>query len=189
MNNQQIHREEMDNCVYNWLASHLSTGNDHRSVDWVKETLRQQRVTTFLLVWPIMERDCFERDLNGNSVRDFSQNYANLYSKINNDDTIDYMLKHFHKRFGGLNNQRRDLLAGDRPIPENVRCFFTSNNSLPQSDDKLKLHAMLYITERYRNNIFHGNKLFESWTNVSNELDYCITFMMRLVDAYRTRNG
>ena len=179
----------MDNCVYDWLASHLTTGNDLKTVEWVKETLRQQRVTTFLLVWPIMERDCFDRNLNVRSVRAFSQNHANLYPIINNDNTIDCMLMHFHNRFGGLNNQKFSLLAGDRPIPTKIHHFFTSSDSLPNSDDNLKLHVMLYVTERYRNNIFHGNKLFESWTSVSDELDYCITFMMRLIDAYCTRDG
>lgn len=44
------------------------------------------------------------------------------------------------------------------------------------SEDKLAL--MFYVVYRYRNNIFHENKGIMSWTQDTEQIEKCISFMI-----------
>ena len=90
------------------------------------------------------------------------------------------MAKHFHNRYQNTNNIRH-LLHDQR----NVHYFETIINK--EYDDlslEDKVVLLIFVSYRYRNNLFHGNKNVMTWKNYTQQIDYCLDFMMILLDSY-----
>lgn len=46
-----------------------------------------------------------------------------------------------------------------------------------------KLHFILYVVYRYRNNIFHGSKGVESWIRFKPQMERCVKVMIEILNS------
>lgn len=176
----------MNNEILEWLAQNFEKESDPPSSNTIEEMLSNQRATVFLLVWPILEQRLFDGFFTKGKIINFVAENKGLFSQIDADDAA----KHFHNRYQDTTMYRRLRYRGKNQQPqiENAKkvddILAKPYTSLLPED---KLHLLLYVTYRFRNNIFHGNKGILSWCQYGTEIDYCIRFMTKLVDAKREK--
>ena len=184
--------------VYTWLARQFPkksangsvTSSDIESIHYIQGMLKDERATAFLLVWPIMEQRLFhgfvldtdDKRKRKNSMWYFSIDHASIYSDLNEDTVAEY----FHQRYQHSNPEQyyyKLLHKTERPA---VNTHFDDILEKPFDNltDQEKLYLMLFVTYRYRNNIFHGNKEITVWSQYKRQIVHCLTFMMSLIDAY-----
>lgn len=154
----------------------------------VRDMLSNERATAFLLVWPIMEQKLFggavtNVDDKPNSILAFSQNNQSLFARLNMDDSAQYFHHRykrsitFYRKLYAKPNKQRGNSTFDQILVKN----YSGENSLT---DQEKLYLLLFVTYRYRNNIFHGNKEVNVWKNYVDQMNRCIDFMIALINAY-----
>ncbi|MBO4635871.1 MAG: hypothetical protein J5685_01875 [Clostridiales bacterium] len=154
-----------------WLASHY--GTDEGSM---KEVLKTERATTYLLIWPVFEQELFGGFMMCKDIPAKATEYQTLVTS----DHIDEMAIHFHKRYKDSENKRH-LLHDQKNNPLFDSIINKEYDDLSIED---KVVLLLFVSYRYRNNIFHGNKNVRTWKNYTTEIDYCLDFMMMLLDSY-----
>ena len=174
------------------LENHIDTGHflqsDEERSNYVRDMLKNELASVFLLVWPIMEQKLFNGTAtnnkdNNNNFWEFSKQNQALFCKLNMDEVA----KYFHNRYKNDDERYQKLLADPQRVRGNslfdriLRKNYCGNNGLTNRE---KLYLLLFVTYRYRNNIFHGSKEINVWNNYSTELSYCIDFMMALITAY-----
>ena len=152
--------------VYKWLSKILSIDN------WlVDETIKNQTATIFLLIWPIIETELFDNNLNKERIKEVAESVEGQIS----ENDIDEIAGYFHDRYQDISLYRG--LAQDR----NWRVI---ENILEKSYWKVskveKLMFLIFVVYRYRNNIFHGIKSIKEWNKYSKEIELCIKFMLIL---------
>lgn len=173
INATEIHlNKDIETTVYEWLAKTLSIDR------WlVSETIRNQMATVFLLIWPILENKIFKNSMSHEQINRIAES---ILGKIPKRE-LDEISSHFHKRYQDrrkylklINEQRYNWGKIERIIE---KPFYRV-----REDEKIVL--MIFVTYRYRNNIFHGIKSIQQWNNFSNEIQQCIRFMLLLGDSY-----
>lgn len=162
-----------DNIVF-WLASYFNT-NDIQ----IREMLDSQLATSFLMIWPIMENKVFGGFFKSIKISDFVDNHYLRYEEFVTENGV----KHFYNRYKDK-NKLRNLCHSDRFCKNSVKLIIEKDyNDL---SNKEKLTLMLFVVYRFRNNIFHGNKGIKAWRNYTTEINFCINFMMKVIDVYNS---
>ena len=181
--------------ILNWLAENINTYTDPNvkaSVAEIQDMLNNQIAVSYLLIWPIFESRHFggfmklkKIDIAADMLK---SDYDNAL-KMN----LDPIAKRFFERYSIYGNKNNPFYKGLQPDPslrkKNQRfeeiCskrFFINLNS---SD---KIYLLLYVIYRYRNNIFHGYKNIESWSQFTYQINDCLTSMMLLSDYMKAKN-
>ena len=159
--------------VYRWLAHRL---RGERNI--LRETLKNEKAVQYLLIWPIFEQKCFEGFMQKGKIPDFARKYQAIYAELNCDGYANY----FHSRYQDKKLLRNLLYSGkfEDKFTEFENAISDSYSNLT---DQQKLMILLYVSYRYRNNIFHGNKGIESWARYETQIEKCLHFMMSLIDC------
>lgn len=142
----------------------------------------------FMIVWNLFESRCFSRGIDPTLIEVFTKNVS-VQSSLSK---LKKPWAHFHNRY---TNARK----GDDRI---TRLFFNPKrkNSEKSIDEKTfrellsqkgqtlsnaeKSKLMLLIVQRFRNNIFHGNKKPYTWPKNRRQIQHCIKILMVWLEAY-----
>ena len=162
--------KKVKKAVYDWLAKIYSTDSN-----LIIDLLECQMATTYLLIWPVMEQNLFSGFMKHECIESTANRYAPYYEDLSIEEDV----KYFHERY---QNGRiyRNLKHGN--YKTEIDSIINKNYDMLTKKEKLQL--MLFVVYRYRNNIFHGSKGLNSWLQYSNQIEKCISFMMKIVDCH-----
>ena len=156
--------------VYDWLAHFYDT--DTRNIT---SLLDCQIATTYLLIWPVMEQNLFSGFMKQDKIAETAERYVAHYSEMK----IEKDVKYFYDRYQ------------DRRLYRNLKhgTYYTEIDEILRKNYNTitpveKLQLMIFVVYRYRNNIFHGSKGIDSWLQFSDQIEKCISFMMKIVDCH-----
>ncbi|SJZ60428.1 hypothetical protein [Anaerorhabdus furcosa] len=142
-------------------------------------TLRSPIAIGFLMIWSVFESRLTNGNmLTFNKIHEYSVDISNRI-KNNNFDITDE-LNHFVHRYTIKDNHnihikhlfyKRDnekteflkLLENERSVVNDIETIFS-------------------VVYRFRNNMFHGNKKVASWLELKMEINYCISFMIKVLN-------
>ena len=158
-----------------WLASYFQT-----TTKIVDEMLKDENATTYLLVWPLFEQRLFNGFMRQAEITTVANKYAAFYSELNVDDAV----KHFHDRYQD-SGRYKNLRHTDKAAY--VTKILSQKVTDLSEEDKLVL--LIYVVYRYRNNIFHGNKGIKSWSGYTTQINFCLNFMMTMLDCAENHKG
>lgn len=152
-----------------WLAEFLNAPQTE-----IDSLLLNQTALQFLVTWSIFEAKCFDGYLTRDKIEEFAQQISESTPfPVTN---INFIAAHFHDRYQ-KKELRRKLLHQDKSkkFSEIIERNFDNISSTEL------IFLSVFIVYRFRNNIFHGNKHFQKWTNYEKQIDYCIFLMQKLI--------
>lgn len=158
-----------------WLASYFQT-----TTKFVDEMLKDEKATTYLLVWPIFEQKLFNGFMKQVDIQSAASKYAVYYGELNADVAV----QHFHDRY---QDSRRYKNLRHNDSATYITKILSQKIADLSNEDKLVL--LIYVVYRYRNNIFHGNKGIASWSNYTTQINLCLDFMMAMLDCAEKHKG
>jgi hypothetical protein len=160
-------------------------------VPGMNETERRQLTTSrlaerFLIVWHLFEVMCFDRNCTQRNLRDRSKRYA---PALNLELDQDFL--HFHARYQDAEKLRHLLNEPESKTVGHTRGDVTSILRIKAEDvpDEDRVYLLIAVVNRYRNNMFHGNKGLHSWLNYKEQIERCIRCMQRFVEVECLRPG
>jgi len=153
-----------------WLSKYL--GADEEKTN---ELLDNELSRYFLIVWSIYEAKCFEgfvkeHKLNGFAKRMVGTIYSN---RINNS------AEYFHKRYQDK-KKYQNLIHSKNGNPRFNEILKKGYTNLTVEE---KIFLLTFVTYRYRNNIFHGNKGISSWLKFDEQIKKCIYVLQEFINA------
>lgn len=179
--------------ILKWLAENINTYTEpvsEASIDEIQDMLNNQIAVSYLLIWPIFER----RHFGGFMKQEKIQTAADIL-KDDYDNALklglDPIAKRFFTRYNIYDNRNNPCYRELQPEPRyrsqkfKLICskrFFVNLNT---SD---KIYLLLYVIYRYRNNIFHGYKSIEKWSQYTDQIQDCLTGMMLLSNYMKAKN-
>lgn len=142
--------------------------------------MREEKATTYLWVWSIFEQQVFNGfvrfpDLQ-NKARELSGNF-NLLG-------IDSIVNKFYSRY---QNQKAFNNLKHKENAQIIKELLSKDFNMLTDEQKILL--VLYVAYRYRNNIFHGNKGVMAWVHYTEQINDCITVMMKITDIVVGKGG
>lgn len=156
--------------VKKWIANQLETKNND-----IEKLYKTEVALNFLLVWNMFEGIIFKNDFKTNKIQ--AKKFHDFTTK--NKKEIDNLRDHFHERYQDT-RKLRNLVNEDRNNPEWFERYLNMKASELSPTEAIQL--LLYITLRFRNNIFHGVKGIESWLRFQTQIKNCTKFMMIVID-------
>ena len=152
----------MIECVELFLSQYFGANKKDLS-----KLIENELAISFFMMWTVVEKDLFDKNANKEKITELGVKFGG--AKLCLDQSASY----FHSRYQNKEHHRK-LTHGDRyPIFDSI---LGKNFQDLSSAEKLQL--MLYVTYRYRNNIFHGNKGIEAWLHYSTQIRTCTEFMV-----------
>lgn len=182
--------QEENNIIENqstkeWLAIKLDM-EKRRKVDIyeVEELYKTSLGLDFLLVWTIFEKTFFsDSPKRGDKI---SKVTKNLKFCLTSD--MESILKYFLERYKKDRKKLRQLCDKDKC---KGKCYgdsgcnffnYIERDSVTYTNEE-KLYILMYVVNRYRNNMFHGTKKVKSWlSDYKFEIENCVSIMKWLVD-------
>ena len=165
----------MKHEIKSWLAKILLTTEIN-----IDNILNEEKATTYLWVWSIFEQKVFNGFVKKVDLKTKAKELSSNYDLLGLDDII----RKFHKRY-----QDKDIFRhlkhdeNSKSIEDQLSKEF---NTLTNEE---KLYIALYVAYRYRNNIFHGNKGVLSWVHYTEQINDCITVMIKITDIAVGKGG
>lgn len=161
--------------IKSWLASSLSTSQTN-----IDNIMHEEKATTYLWVWSVFEQKVFSGFVKRDDLKSKSIEISVHYALLGLDDII----YKFHKRYQDNDNFQhlKHSEKGESIEPQLSKDF-------PALTCDEKLYIALYVAYRYRNNIFHGNKGVLSWVHFTEQINDCITVMMKITDITNRKRG
>ncbi len=142
----------------------MSLGKFMLAAEWIKETISESAslsdeslssVSSFTLMWAVFEAS--ESDPINNMLTQIQELSSRVANEMPPIDFLDDILKFWQNRYveNNAKGYRFEHLGFAEVEQENlVFSVLTEQNSNLAE----KIHALLLITYRFRNNLFHGNK-------------------------------
>lgn len=158
--------------IEEWLAKIHNT-----NVDNIKNILKDEKATTYLMVWSTFEQKIFAGFMTKNKISNAAKRYSQIYDLLNIDD----IAKRFHSRYQNKMNFKH-LRHNETNTVEIEKILSKQYDTLSNTE---KVHLLFYVSYRYRNNIFHGNKGVLAWNRYTQQINDCILFMISLIDNYK----
>lgn len=167
-----------------WLQNFLS------DEDVKPDFSKIENVKNFTILWNLFERFFCNKE---GSLHNIQQNLIDLQNKgyIFPAKTFDVQYSYFRQRyisnaqtnmtFEGLNF--RDT-ANERDHKLSLKNFLEGNTT----DDFHKISALLIITSRFRNNLFHGSKNVATISEQDESFEHLNNVLMSLLDFLK-RSG
>lgn len=169
----------IDREMVSWLAKKLAHEKSAISGESIDLIWDNKDVLFFLCIWSVFEpafsKKCYLKFQNLEAL-------SKKYSHLSDLDDISNLSRYFHARYHGHNERLLKLAHLDeyeRISPE-VRNIVEERYDILNGQQKMLL--LLYVVYRYRNNIFHGNKSITQWECFGEQINYCIQFMIKMID-------
>lgn len=160
----------MNKKVREWLATALETEQKN-----VENIVKDEKATTYLFVWSIFEAKIFNKSCKQNKLTLAADLLERYYSELG----VEEISKRFYQRYRDR-TKFRQLMHGQKiPTFESIL-----KEEFENLTEKEKCILLLFVAYRYRNNIFHGNKGVLAWTKYTEQINDCITVMMKMVDVW-----
>lgn len=167
--------------------SNLSYNKDvAEEINWIKnylyyeelDTEKIQNILYFMLVWNIFENK-FEN--NHAKISDSKDIAEKLYAVLENN-IVDNIWNYYVKRYTS-NNTINEIFTKFK-FNENDNKVFVQNQLLlaDKATKKDKIEALLRISFRLRNNLFHGIKKVHKLYNQNNNFKQINMFLMHILD-------
>lgn len=159
----------MNRKFESWLATYLAADETE-----VRKLLNHELARYFLIVWSIYEAKCFGGYVKKSKLATFAEGKQDKLK----DEFVDEQAHYFHKRYQ-CSKKRINLIHKNSDV-----CF----NDIIDSDfgeltKSKKVYLLVFVTYRYRNNIFHGNKGVSSWIKYHEQIERCIAIVQHLIDV------
>lgn len=164
---------KLEECVLHWLSKYFDTEQKQ-----IEEMLKNELATSYLLIWPIMEKDLFNGFMTKTEIKDSATKLEQYYSEIDTEGIAEY----FHKRYQNKDYYRNLKHSDNYQFVDDI-----INKNFEETSLHERMELLIYVVYRYRNNIFHGNKGIESWTRFRAEINLCIRVMMRILDCSKSK--
>ena len=162
-----------------WLAKKLSHKNSEITEENIDLILGTESVMLFLCVWTLFESAFSEKHyLHTKDLEILSESYKD----ISDSNEINFLSHYFHRRYHEHHDRLMKLAHKDEYecVSKNIRHIMEQEyNSLCKKD---KIYLLFYVVFRYRNNLFHGNKDIIQWECFEEQINYCIQFMIKMID-------
>lgn len=101
--------------------------------------------------------------------------YVQYYAELN----VENIAKHFHTRY--QDEERYRHLCHQDNYKDTDEILLKPYENITHKE---KIILLTYVVYRYRNNIFHGNKGIRTWSNYNKQIQYCLQYMMAIVDCH-----
>jgi hypothetical protein len=163
--------------VYKWLSDNFYVDRTDPSLEIVKQ---------FLLVLPIIELELFNGEYETENIPTIAENKQNLFKNI--EWAEDYA-KYFFERYqdARLYDELITTVVKGKPELQDWGEFreIITKFKCKDLNEKQKLTILLFVVFRYRKNIFHGDKLIETWHKYAEQIKKCLNFIVRLHDCWK----
>lgn len=169
----------IDRKKVHWLAEKLSQEDSTITEESVDLILHNQNVMLFLCVWAIFEPTFSkEKYFHDKDIKKMSERYKYLSDL----SEVDCLSRYFHMRYHDQSDKLIKLayVKDYKCVSENIRRIVEQEYSYLNKNDKIYL--LFYVVFRYRNNLFHGNKDITQWEHFETQINYCIQFMIKMID-------
>lgn len=173
-NKDMTENTENQFCVetIRWLAGHLGT-----DASGIEAIFNESNAKLFMFIWPVFEKEVFRKNMTINKIDGRSRMFKNYHQKLD----LECMTRRFHARYKSCNEVYQQLINREsKNSDESIERIFNEKYDDLLLCDKMKL--LFFVTYRYRNNIFHGNKNILSWPDYKEQIRDCITFMIKIID-------
>ena len=160
-----------------WLADYFGQEESQ-----ITELLSDATATRFLIAWSLFETSYFQGRAIAERIEKFTiPKETDLNSIINE---LDEYVSFFHNRYQNNTVYKNLMHKNTNKRMENlIKKSFTSLNS------EEKIFFAMLVVFRYRNNIFHGNKRVQHWSDYKDCILKCITMMQLLIIALKKDNN
>lgn len=179
--------------VLKWLANNVEENPDPSkpplTVGDIKDLLNSQLAITYLLIWPILEQRQFSGFMKVSQIKEASYQLCRYYNHDLKQD-LDYIIRKFFDRYNISNNEDNLCLRKLQPEYE-ISDYY--KRILKKSDfnnvlTREKISLLLFVIYRYRNNIFHGAKSIDQWSQYTDQINDCLIGMMKIADCMKKHN-
>lgn len=140
----------------------------------VRRLLEDKRALHFLVAWSLFESKCFHGFVKAEQIHQFAEEVA-TDAKFNKDKLVCASI-HFHNRYQD-NKRLQNLLHGQRSVV--LKTTLAKPHSTLTNTEMVFL--AVFVTYRFRNNMFHGNKGVDSWLNYGEQIALCTEVLQNLV--------
>lgn len=165
----------INTTVKKWLAKHFSTNQNN-----ISSILKDEQATSYLLIWSVFEKEIFDGYMKNEKIKDKAKYFSDYYNDLN----VEEIVQKFYNRYQDK-KLLKNLRHKDRGIE--IESILSKDYLTLSSTEKLQL--LFYVSFRYRNNIFHGNKGVLSWTKFTEQINDCIKFMITIIDINKEKGG
>lgn len=155
-----------------WLSEYLEADEEETN-----KLLNNELARYFLIIWSIYEAKCFKGFVKVDKFNDFVEGIVGIIDTSRINDSA----KYFHKRYQ-YNKKYQNLIHKNR-------CSRFSEILKKEYTDltvEKKIFLLTFVTYRYRNNIFHGNKGISSWLEYDEQIKKCIYVLQEFINASST---
>lgn len=154
--------------IEQWLAK-----QNNCNIKNIQEVYSSEIGIDFLLVWSLYENKCFGFELTPNKFDHFSNKNQNIAGNLEAE------ILHFYNRYKNKGDKFKNLNLAASHKKKIIQIIDNFDNETPAN----KVAFLIYIIHRFRNNMFHGTKLINTWfSEYKTEINYCITAMQKLVE-------
>lgn len=159
--------------IKEWLAKQNNCG-----IGNIEEIYSSEIGIDFLLVWSLYENKCFNFYVNPGKFDDFSNINENIYGELEEE------INHFYERYRTKENNFKNLGLKHKVENEIIKIL----DDFDDETEANKIFFLLHVIYRFRNNMFHGEKLVYTWfSEYKTQIEHCITAMQKLIEN-KTRN-
>ena len=160
----------MDKEFLKWLSKYLEADEKE-----TKKLLDNELSRYFLIVWSIYEAKCFRGFVKVDKFNEFVKGIIGTIDANRINDSAEY----FHKRYQDP-KKYQNLMHG-----KNRNSSFDEILKKEYADLMVeqKIFLLTFVTYRYRNNIFHGNKGISSWLEFDKQIKKCIYVLQEFINA------
>ena len=160
----------MDKEFLKWLSKYL--GSDEKETN---KLLDNELSRYFLIVWSIYEAKCFGGFVKVDKFNEFVKGIIGTIDANRINDSAEY----FHKRYQDK-KKYQNLIHSKNGNPRFDEILKKAYTDLTVEE---KIFLLTFVTYRYRNNIFHGNKGISSWLKYDKQIKKCIYVLQEFINA------
>lgn len=153
-----------------WLSEYL--GADEKETN---KLLDNELARYFLIVWSIYEAKCFKGFVKVKKFNEFVKGIVWTIDANRINDSAEYFHKRYQddKRYQNLIHGKNRDFSFDEILKKRYADLTVEE----------KIFLLTFVTYRYRNNIFHGNKGISSWLKYDKQIKKCIYVLQVFINA------
>lgn len=171
---------------YDWLGNR----NEAHSED-VKKRLDIEQIRIFLLLYPIFESDFVETHKHKDKLSGKRKWKYFLEKELPNIKIVfkelEPAIKYFHARYNRNPSKYIELIGdrqGERFFRE-VADRVVKHSYKETSKEEDKIHFLIYVIYRWRNNLFHGLKKINDFDDYKEGFEYCLSSLIIIMDSLK----
>lgn len=176
--------------VLKWLANNIDENPDPLkpglTISDIVDLLNSQLAVSYLLVWPILEQRQFSGFMKVSQIKEASYQLCRFYNNDLRQD-LDGIIKTFFDRYNISDNKNNPFLKNLQP-EHDISDYYKNilrKRDFSEVKPREKISLLLFVIYRYRNNIFHGAKSIDRWTQYTDQINDCLIGMMKIADCMK----